>query len=132
VSTISLEQIVSNVWGSAPAFVRKHLYYVSFIGDFRKFTWIIFLKSILMFIEFFFISRNLLNKNFVKKLITMQTDWGGEYEKLNAFFQKKVGITHHMFCPHARQQNGPAERNNHHVVEVRLALLSQEYMPLNS
>jgi hypothetical protein len=44
--------------------------------------------------------------------------------------KKKVGITHHMFCPHAHQQNGPVERNNRHVVEVRLALLSQAYMSL--
>jgi hypothetical protein len=41
----------------------------------------------------------------------MQTDWGGEYEKLNPFFQK-LGITHHVSCPHAHQQNGSAERKH--------------------
>jgi hypothetical protein len=59
----------------------------------------------------------------------MQTDWGGEYEKLNAFFQK-VGITHHVSCPHAHQQNGSAERKHRHIVEVGLALLSHACMPL--
>jgi hypothetical protein len=44
------------------------------------------------------------------KIITMQTGWGGKYEKLNGFFEK-VGITHHVSYPHAHQQNGSAERN---------------------
>jgi hypothetical protein len=33
----------------------------------------------------------------------MQTDWGGEYERLNSFFQK-IGIAHQVSCPHAHQQ----------------------------
>jgi hypothetical protein len=53
----------------------------------------------------------------------MQTDWGGEYEKINGFFQKVV-ITHHVSCPHAHQQNGSAERKHYHIVEVGLALLA--------
>ena len=59
----------------------------------------------------------------------MQTDWGGEYEKLNSFFQKH-GISHHVSCPHAHQQNGSAERKHRHIVEVGLALLANASMPL--
>jgi hypothetical protein len=59
----------------------------------------------------------------------MQTDWGGEYEKLNSFFQK-VGITHHVSCPHAHQQNGSAERKYRHIVKVGLALLANASMSL--
>jgi histone deacetylase 1/2 len=59
----------------------------------------------------------------------MQTDWGGEYEKLHAFFQT-TGITHHVSCPHAHQQNGSAERKHRHIVEVGLALLANASMPL--
>jgi histone deacetylase 1/2 len=59
----------------------------------------------------------------------MQTDWGGEYEKLNGFFQK-IGIVHHVSCPHAHQQNGSAERKHRHIVEVGLALLANASMPL--
>jgi hypothetical protein len=32
-------------------------------------------------------------QKFDRKIITMQTNWGGEYEKLYGFFQK-VSITH--------------------------------------
>jgi histone deacetylase 1/2 len=66
---------------------------------------------------------------FDSKIVTMQTDWGGDYEKLNPFFQQ-AGITHHVSCPHAHQQNGSAERKHRHIVEVGLALLANASMPL--
>jgi histone deacetylase 1/2 len=68
-------------------------------------------------------------RKFERKIKTMQTDWGGEYEKLNGFFQR-VGITHHVSCPQAHQQNGSAERKHRHIVEVGLSLLANSSMPL--
>jgi histone deacetylase 1/2 len=66
--------------------------------------------------------QNLVERKFNKKIITMQTDCGGEYEKLNSFFQE-IGIAHRVSCPHAHQQNGAAERKHHHIVEVGLLFL---------
>jgi histone deacetylase 1/2 len=45
VSMVSLEQVFSDVWGPAHLSVGKHSYYVSFIDDFSKFTWIYLLKK---------------------------------------------------------------------------------------
>ena len=45
VSTAPLEQVFSDVWGPAPISGGKHEYYVSFIDDFSKFTWIYLLKK---------------------------------------------------------------------------------------
>ena len=59
----------------------------------------------------------------------MQTDWEGEYEKLNSFF-RKIGISHDVSCPHVHQQNGSAERKHRHIVEVGHALLANASMPL--
>ena len=59
----------------------------------------------------------------------MQTYWGGEYERLNSFF-RQIGITHHVPCPHAHQQNASAERRHRHLVEVELSLLAHASMPL--
>ena len=61
--------------------------------------------------------------------MTVQSDWGGEYEKLNSFF-RSIGIAHHASCPHAHQQNGSAERKQRHIVEVGLSLLAHASMPL--
>jgi histone deacetylase 1/2 len=67
--------------------------------------------------------QKLVERKFNKKIITVQSDWGGEYEKLISFFQR-IDITHQISCPHAHQQNGSAERKHRHIVEVGLALLA--------
>ena len=71
----------------------------------------------------------LVERMFDRKIIAMQTDWGGEYKKLNSFFQR-IGISHHVSCPYTHQQNGSAERKHRHIVEVGLSLLAHASMPL--
>jgi hypothetical protein len=76
--------------------------------------------------------QNLVERLFDRKTLVMQTDSGGggvEYHKLNTFFQR-IGISHHISCPHAHQQNRFVERKHHHIVEVGLSLLAQASMPL--
>jgi histone deacetylase 1/2 len=102
---------------------------VSFIDDFSKFTWIYLLKKKSDVFQRFLDFQNHVERLFDKKIITLQTDWGGEYQRLNSFFQC-VGITHHVSCPHAHQQNGSAEIKHRHIVEVGLSLLAQASMPL--
>jgi histone deacetylase 1/2 len=48
---------------------------------------------------------------------------------LNSFLQC-VGIAHHVYCLHAHQQNGSAERKHCHIVEIGLSLLADALMPL--
>lgn len=64
-----------------------------------------------------------------KKITCVQTDGGGEYEKLHSHFQHE-GISHRVSCPHSHQQNGSAERKHRHVVEVGLSLLAQASRPI--
>jgi histone deacetylase 1/2 len=117
------------VWGAAPESAGRYKYYVSFIDDFSKFTWIYLLKHKSEVFEKFQDFQNLVERSFDRKIIAVQTDWGGEYEKLNSFFTK-VGISHLVSCPHAHQQNGAAERKHRHIVEVGLFLLAHTHMPL--
>jgi hypothetical protein len=63
------------------------------------------------------------------KIIAMQTDWVGEYERLNSFF-RTIGISHLVSCPHTHQQNGVAEHKHRHIVEMDLALLANAPMSL--
>ena len=129
VSSYPLELIFSDVWGPAPQSVGRYQYYVSFIDDFSKFTWIYLLRNRSEVFQVFLNFQQHVERLFNRKIITMQTDWGGEYQKLNSFFQK-IGIVHHVSCPHAHQQNGSAERKHRHIVEVGLSLLAQASMPL--
>jgi IS30 family transposase len=84
----------------------------------------------LRFFEQFHNFQNLIERLFDRKILAMQTDLGGEYQKLNPFFQR-IGISHHISCPHAHQQNGSTERKHRHIVEVGLTLLAQASLPLN-
>jgi hypothetical protein len=74
VSTVPLEQVFSDVWGPTPTFIGKHSYYVSFIDDFNKFTWIYLLKKHFEVYQVFFNFQPLVERKFNRKIITMQTD----------------------------------------------------------
>ena len=124
-----LELVFSDVWGKAPTSVGRFSYYVSFIDDFSKFSWIYLLKKKSEVFQVFQNFQNLVEHKFSRKIIAMQTDWGGEYEALNPFFQR-IRISHHVPCPHAHQQNGSAERKHRHILEVGLSLLANASMPL--
>ena len=59
----------------------------------------------------------------------LQTDWGGEYRKLQPL-QYDMGITFRHPYPHTRQQNGKVERRHRSIVETDLTLLAQASMDL--
>jgi hypothetical protein len=124
-----LELVFSYVWGPAPISIGKNKYYVSFIDDYSKFAWIFLLKNksdvFAKFHEFQQHVERILNR----KIITIQTNWVGEYQRLNSFFNR-IGITHLVSCPHTHQQNGIIERKHYHIVEVGLSIPSRVSMPL--
>src|SRR6185312_1310223 len=101
----------------------------SFIDDYSKYVWIYLIKHKSEVFQKFNEFQNLVERLFNQKIIAMQTDWGGEYQKLHSFFER-VGISHLVSCPHAHQQNGAAERKHRHIIEVGLALLAHASIPL--
>jgi len=128
-SSSSFELVFSDVWGPAPTSVGKNNFYVCFIDDFSKFTWIYPLRHKSEVFQKFNDFQSMVERQFNKKILAIQTDWGGEYQKLNTFFQR-IGISHHVSCPYAHQQNGSAERKHRHIVEVGLSLLTHAAMAL--
>jgi histone deacetylase 1/2 len=115
--------------GPTPTSVGRHDYYVSFIDDFCKFTWIYLLRYKFEVFSCFKDFQSMVERQFNCKILVVQSDWGGEYQTLNSFFTR-LGIAHHDSCPHAHQQNGSAERKHRHIVEVGLSLLAHAAMPL--
>jgi hypothetical protein len=102
---------------------------ISFIDDYNKCTWIYLLKHKYEVFQKFQDFQVHVEQLFNRKVLAMQIDWGGEYQKLRAFFDR-VAIAHLVSCPHTLQQNGAAERKHRHIVEVGLALLAHASMPL--
>jgi hypothetical protein len=101
-STAPLELIYSDVWGPIVDSFGHKKYYVSFIDDFSRFTWIYLLHHKSEVFKFFQEFQCLVERMFNRKIIAMQTDWGGEYEWLNSFFGS-IDISHHVSCPHTHQ-----------------------------
>jgi transposase InsO family protein len=64
------------------------------------------------------------------KIKCVQSDWGGEYQKLHTQFFTSLGIAHRVSCPHTHQQNGSVERKYRHIVETGLVLLAHASVPL--
>lgn len=113
VSFAPLDLVCSDVWGPAPQSVGRHKYYVSFIDDYSRFTWIYLLKNKSDVFQVFLNFQKLVEGLFNKKIITLRTDGGGEYQKLSSFFEK-VGISHHFSCPHAStKQNCKTQTLSH-------------------
>jgi hypothetical protein len=102
---------------------------VSFIDDYSKFTWIYLLKFKSEVFQKFQEFQTLVERLFDRNFFVMQADCGGEYEKLNPFFQQ-LDITHHVSCPHVHHQNWGAERKHRHIVKVGLSLLAHAHVPL--
>jgi len=125
-----LEIIHSDVWGPAPISVGGYKYYISFIDDFTKFTWIYLMVDRTEVQRIFLQFQKHVERLLDNKIRCVQSDWGGEYQKLHNQFFTSLGITHRVSCPHTHQQNGSAERKHRHIVETGLALLAHAGMPL--
>ena len=124
-----MDLVYSDLWGPAPTSVGRNNNYVSFIDGHSKFVWIYLLRHKSEVFQRFRDFQNLVERQFNRKILAIQTDWGGEYQALNSFF-KRIGISHRVSCPHAHQQNGSAERKHRHIVEVGLSLIAHASMPL--
>jgi hypothetical protein len=129
-STRPLELVFSDVWGPAPTFVGGYKYYISFIDDFSKFSWIYLLHNRSEVAQIFLQFQAHVERLLETKIKFVQSDWGGEYQSVHNKFFHSLGTGHCVSCPHTHQQNGSAERKHRHIVETGLALLAHAHVPL--
>jgi len=103
-----LELIHSDVWGPAPILSPSNFkYYVLFIDDYNRFTWIFPLKQKSETIHAFTQFKSLVENQSNKKIKALQCDGGGEF-KLVQKIAVESGIQFIMSCPYTSQQNGRA------------------------
>ena len=104
-------------------------YYILFIDDYSRKTWIYFLKSkdsgevLGRFREYKAQVENLSSK----RIIVLRSDNGGEYTS-SGFneFCREAGIKTEFTVLYNPQQNGVAERKNRTVVEVAKAMIHDQ------
>ena len=64
----------SDVWGPAPTSVGRYQYYVSFIDDYSKLTWIFLLKHKSDVYDVFLKFQQLVERLFDRKILAVQSD----------------------------------------------------------
>jgi len=124
--------IHSDVWG--PSRVTSHLgfrYFVTFIDDFSRCTWLYLMKDrselFTHFKSFCFEIQN----QFQTSIKILRSDNAREYFSASfSSYLSSQGILHQSSCPHTPQQNGVAERKHRHLIETARTLLLHTHVPL--
>ena len=105
-------------------------YFVTFIDDHSKKTWIYFLKTKDEVFERFKEFKSLVENLTGKWIKTLRSDNGGEYiDKDFTRFCAKEGIKREWTTPYNLEQNGVAERKNRIIFEATRAMLYDQDMP---
>ena len=101
------------------------MYYVSFIDDFSRNTWIYFLKKKSEVFDRFKEFKALVESQTKKKINVLRIDNNGVfYSKEIKEFCKKCGIAWQKTTPYTPHQNGVAERMNKTLMERARSMLS--------
>lgn len=129
ISSAPLELVHSDIWGPTPVTSSLgHRFYIHFIDDFSKFSWLYPLvhksSAYNAFLKFKLLVENL----FDKRIKYLQTNGGTEYIPFKSLFDAN-GIVHRVSCPYTPEQNGIAEQKHRRVVETGLTLMARAFVP---
>ena len=130
-STSPLQLVHSDVWGPTPiTSTFGYKYYVIFVYDYTRFTWLFLLKHKSEVFTVFLHFKAFVENQFESIIKILRTDDEGEYMS-NQFksFCLDHGIQHQLSCLYTPQQNGVAERKHKHIVESGLSMLYQSNFP---
>ena len=125
----ALEIVHSDLWGPSPVISHAgNRYYVIFVDDFTRYTWLYPLKLKSNVLSVFLDFQLRVERQFGQKIISFQSGWGGEFQALNKHLTRQ-GITHRISCPHTPAQNGTAEKKHRHIIEIALSLMRHSSVP---
>lgn len=127
-----LSYIHSDLWGapSVPLFLGKCQYFISFIDDYSRKTWVYFLKhkdeAFGTFAEWCVMVENQTDR----KIKILRTDNGLEFcnNQFNEFCKDR-GIVRPRTCAYTPQQNSVVERMNITIMEKVRSMLSESGLP---
>jgi transposase InsO family protein len=127
-----LELIHSDVCGPMPSSsISGYVYYVSFIDNYSRKTWVYFLKSKDEVFNKFKEFKTLIENLYERKIKILRSDNGGEYtSKEFVNFYKDVGIKRELTTPYNPRQNGVAERKNRMIMEVVKTMIHDQDLPM--
>jgi transposase InsO family protein len=109
-----------------------YVYYVSFIDDYSRKTWVYFLKSKDEVLGKFKEFKDLIENLSERKIKILGSDNGGEYtSKEFVSFCKDARIKRELTTPYNPQQNGVAERKNRTIMEAVKTMIHDQDLPMH-
>ncbi|WZY72206.1 hypothetical protein YC2023_004446 [Brassica napus] len=122
--------IHSDVW-TAPCLSREnHKYYVTFIDEKSKYTWLTLIPTKDRVLVAFKNFQSYVTNHYNAKIKIFRSDNGGEYTgQAFKLHLAQHEILHQTSCPYTPQQNGVAERKNRHLMEVARSMMFQSNVP---
>jgi transposase InsO family protein len=121
----ALELVHTDVCGPIkPMSTGQNRYFLTFIDDFSRKTWIYFLKRKSEVFNCFKDFKAIVEKQSGYKIRTVRSDQGGEYTA-NDFevFYTQQGIRHQTTPAYTPQLNSVAERKNRTILDIARSLL---------
>ena len=130
-SSIPFSCVFTDVWGPFSTLSSSgHKYYVSFIDDCTRVSWVYLMKSksdVSRIIPQFY---NMILTQFNKNIKVFHSDNGREFVNQSlAEFMTQHGILHQKTCVYTPQQNGIAERKNRHILAVARSICFTMHVP---
>ncbi|KAL6278328.1 hypothetical protein ACE6H2_021929 [Prunus campanulata] len=124
------EIVHSDIWGPTIESFDGYKYFVTFVDDFSRTTWLYLLKFKSDLMNVFKDFHNLVKNQFSTQIQTLRSDNGTEYmSHLMTQYLSTHGIIHQTSCVGTPQQNGVAERKNRDLLEKTRALMFQMNVP---
>lgn len=106
-------------------------YFLLFIDNFSKMTWVYTLRNKSKAFEMFRKFHALVEKQTWKKLTELRNDRGGKFRHSEFLkYCEDLSIKREFTAPYTPQQNGAVERNNRIVVEMGRSLLKSRDPPI--
>jgi hypothetical protein len=131
VSTSPFELVHTDLWGPSPIATKGgSRYYVSFVDDFTRFTWVYLLTHKSDFYQTYRTFHSMVHTQFSTEIKILRSDLGGEYS-LGEFtdFLATNGTIHQSACTDTPSQNGRAERKHRHLLNTARSLLLSSSVP---
>lgn len=126
-----LELIHTNICGKmqTPS-LSQYRYFLTFIDDFSRMTWVYFLKEKSETFVVFKRFKALVEKQSGSTIKVMRSDRGCEYTSQEfEDYCKDEGIWKQLTASYSPQQNGIVERENRTIVEMATSMMNEKGLP---